>query len=119
MTSPTEILEEINDRLPEVLSLTVARLVDNTIEARHLALGADAEEGLREQCHLARDRIREGNAVPYTASAELDAGEFFVIDDDETLDELSEFRRLADNLGAIPQISANELDLRSSSTQSP
>lgn len=111
MTSPTKILEEINDRLPEALTLTVGRMVGDTIEARHLALGADAEDGLREQCHLTRERIREGTAVSYTASAELDAGEFFVIDDDETLDELSEFRRLADNLGAIPQISANELDL--------
>lgn len=111
MTSPNEIIDEIDNRLPEALTLTVGRLVDNRIEARHLTLGVAAEEGFREQCYLALDHIREGNAASYMASAELTRGEFFVIDDDETLDELGEFRRSADNMGAVPQISANELDL--------
>ena len=111
MTSPNEIIEEIDNRLPEALTLTVGRLVDNRIEARHLTLGVAAEEGFREQCYLARDHIREGNAASYTASAELGKGEFFVIDDDETLGELGEFRRPADNTGAVRQISASELDL--------
>ena len=111
MTSPNEILEEINGRLPESLTLTLGRLANGRIEARHLALDGRAAEGLREQCSLARDHIRDGDPAPYTATAELDAGQFFVIDDDETLDELGEFRHLADNLGAIPQISPNGLDL--------
>ncbi|MXZ95818.1 MAG: hypothetical protein F4Y99_07825 [Acidimicrobiaceae bacterium] len=111
MTSPHEILEEIDSRLPEALTLTVGRLVGDAIEARHLALDVDAADSFREQCYIACEHIRAGSAASYTASAELDAGEYYVIDDDETLDELGEFRRLADNLGAIPQISANELDL--------
>lgn len=111
MTSPDEILEEIDARLSEALTLTVGRMADDKIEARHLALDNDAAEGLRDQCRLALNRISEGAAASYTATAELDAGQFFVIDDDETLGELSAFRRLVDSLGAIPQLPADELDL--------
>lgn len=111
MTSPDQILEEIDRLLPESLTLTLGRLVDTRIEARHLALNGDAVDALREQCHLARDQIHDGEPVSYTATAELDVGEFFVIDDDETLDELGEFRHLADDLGAIPQVSPKGLDL--------
>ena len=111
MTSPNEIIAVIDARLPEALTLTVGRMVDGTIEAQHLALDNDAADGLREQCHLARDRIREGASASYTATAELGAGEFFVIDDDETLAELGDFRRLADNLGANPQVTPDGLDL--------
>ena len=111
MISPDEILEEIDARLHEALTLTVGRMVDTTIEANHLALDRDAADALREQCHFARDRISEGTPASYTAPAELDMGEFFVIDDYETLAEFGTFRRLADNLGAIPQVTPAALDL--------
>lgn len=111
MISPHQILEDIDRRLPESLTLTLGRLVDARIEARHLALTGDAVDSFREQCYIARDQIDDGGPVFYTATAELGAGEFFVIDDEETLDELGEFRHLADNLGAIPQVSPNGLDL--------
>ena len=111
MTSPDEILEAIDARLPEALTLTVGRMVDGTIEAHHLALEDRAANGLREQCHISRDRISEAAPAPYTATTELDMGEFFVIDDDETLAELGAFRSLADNLGAMAQIRPAELDL--------
>ena len=111
MTSPNEIIAMIDARLPEALTLTVGRMVDDTIEAHHLALDDKAANGLREQCHIARDRISDGAPASYTATAELDMGEFFVIDDDQTLAELSAFRSLADNLGAIPQVRPSELDL--------
>ena len=111
MTSPDQILEEIDRHLPESLTLTLGRLVDTRIEARHVALNAAAAGALREQCQLVRDQIHDGDPVSYTATAELDAGKFFVIDDDETLAELGEFRHLADNLGGIPQVSPNGLDL--------
>ena len=111
MTSPNEIIAMIDARLPEALTLTVGRMVDGTIEAHHLALDDKAADGLREQCHIARDRISDGVAASYTATAELDTAEFFVIDDAQTLAELGAFRSLADNLGAIPQVSPSELDL--------
>ena len=111
MTSPNEIIAMIDTRLPEALTLTVGRMVDGTIEAHHLALDANAADGLREQCYVARDRISDGAPASYTATAELDAAEFFVIDDAQTLAELGTFRGLADNLGAIPQVRPSELDL--------
>lgn len=111
MTSPDEILQEIDARLPEALTLTVGRMVGTKIKANHLALDRDAADALCEQCRVARDLISEGAPVSYTATAELDDGEFFVIDDAETLAELGAFRRLADNLGAIPQVTPAALDL--------
>ncbi len=111
MTSPEEILQEIDARLEEALTLTVGRMVDDTIEASHLALDRGAAHALREQCHGARDRIGEGMPASYTATAELDDGEFFVIDDAETLADLGAFRGLVHDLGAIPQVTPAELDL--------
>lgn len=111
MPSPDEILEEMNARLQGALTLTVGRMLGDTIEANHLAMSSDAAEGLREQCELARDRISDGTPVSYSATAELDARQFFVIDDDETLGELGAFRGLAEDLGAIPQIAPRQLDL--------
>ena len=111
MTSHDEILQEIDARLPEALTLAVGRMVDNTIEANRLALDGDAADALREHCRDSRDRIGAGVPVSYTATAELGDGEFFVIDDDETLAELGAFRGLVDDLGAIPQVAPAELDL--------
>ena len=111
MISPDEILQEIDARLDEALTLTVGRLVGTKIKANHLALDRDAADALREQCHAARKLISEGAPASYTATAELDDGEFFVIDDAETLAELGAFRTLAENLGAIPQVTPVELNL--------
>jgi len=111
VTSPEEILQEIDARLEAALTLTVGRMVDDTIEASHLVLDQDAAHALREQCHVARDRISEGIPASYTATAELDDGEFFVIDDAETLAELGAFRSLVHDLGVIPQVTPAELDL--------
>ena len=111
MPSHDEILEEINARLPEALTLTVGKMVDDSIQGRHLALSADAADGLRNQCQEARDRIGDSTPVPYIASAELNTGELFVIDDDETLAELGAFGNLADNLGALSTIAPGQLDL--------
>ena len=111
MASLDEILEEIDARVPEALTLTVGRMLDGAIEAHHLALNDSAADGLREQCHTSRGRIGDAAPARYTATAELDEGKIFVIDDDETLAELGPFRRLADNLGAMPQIRPDELDV--------
>ena len=64
MTSPNEIIATIDARLPEALTLTVGRMADGTIEAHHLALDDTAANGLREQCHIARDRISDGQLLP-------------------------------------------------------
>ena len=111
MITPDEILEQIDARLPEALTLTVGRMVDGTIEAHHLALDDRAANGLREQCRDTRERISSSTPASYAATAELNKDEIFVIDDDETLTELGTFRRLANNLGAIAHIRPDELDL--------
>lgn len=111
MTSLDEILQEIDARIGAALTLTVGRMVDDTIEATHLALDRDAANALREQCQVVRGRISEGTPASYTATAELDEGEFFVIDDAETLAELGAFRSLVDDLGGIPQVTPADLDL--------
>ena len=111
MISPDEILHQVNAQLPEALTLAVGRMVEHSIAANRLALDGDAADTLREHCRDTSGRIDEGVPVPYTATAELGDGEFFVIDDDETLAELGEFRVLVDNLGAIPQVTPAELDL--------
>ncbi|MEM9518960.1 MAG: hypothetical protein AAGA37_06560 [Actinomycetota bacterium] len=111
MPSPAEIVDELDARLPEALTLTVGKMADNVIEANHVSLAEDAATALREQCTMARDRITEGTAQDYTATAELDSSQFFVIDDAETLEELGAFRTLAGDLAAMPQIAPGELDL--------
>lgn len=107
----TLILAEIDARLSAALTLTVGRLRKDTIEARHLALSTNATDSLHKQCKLIYDRIKDKTPVLYTSMKELDDGEFFVIYDDKTLDELGDFRSLTHNLGAIPQIMPSELDL--------
>ncbi len=110
MTSPNEILEEINSRLSEALTLTVGRLINDEIKAFHLTLSNDADDSLRNHCQAARDSIANRTSVPYTAMSELEPDQYFIIDDD-TLTELSAFRSLANSLGSIPQITPAELDL--------
>jgi len=111
LPSPNEILAAIDDRISDALSLSVGRMVDGDLEANHLTLSTDAAEGLREQCQVVRTRIADSTAVPYTATAELNTGECFVIDDPETLSELGPFRDLAQGLAAFPQIAPADLDL--------
>ena len=90
----TLILADIEARMSEALTLTVGRLRKDTIEARHLALSTNTADSMREQCKLASVHILEGTPVTYTSMAELDQGEFFVIDENKTLDEIGNFRSL-------------------------
>jgi len=111
VTSPNEILEEIDSRLSEPHTLIVGRLINDMIKAFHLTLSDDAEDSFREHCQVARDSIATGEFVPYTAMSELESNQYFIIDDDETLAELSAFRNLANDLLSIPKINPAELDL--------
>ena len=111
MTSSDEIIHEINTRLSEAVSLTVGRMIEDSIEGEHLTLDSTAADALREQCAGARDRISEGNRTAYTATAELAVGDYFVIDDHVTLSELGAFRSLAEDLGAMRQVTPTELNL--------
>ena len=111
MTAPAEIIEEIDRRIGEAVTLTVGRMDDGAIETRRLNLASDAADGLREQCRAARDKINDGTPVSYTANADLAEAEYFVIDDAATLSELDTFRDLARDIGAIATITPAGLDL--------
>ena len=110
MISPNEIVEEINNQLAGPLTLTVGRPIEDSIEAFHLVLDNDAADSLREHCGMTRDIIADRTPASYTAMAEIETGEQFIIDDEQTLAELGAFRTLARNLGAISQITPAQLD---------
>ena len=110
MPSTEELFTDIDERLDQALSLTVGRMIEDRLEAHHLALAQDAADRLRSLCRSTRDRLAESEPVAYTATAELEDAEYFVIDDTDTLTELSVFRTLAAELAAMPQIAPSELD---------
>src|SRR5687767_10450210 len=102
MTTVEDIVDEIDAKVDESVTLTVGKMVDDKLEAHRLLLAEDAAGGFREQVNLTRGRMSERTPTSYATTAELDDGEYFVIDDEDTLEELAEFRRLADNIGSIP-----------------
>jgi hypothetical protein len=108
---PDEILSEIDARLPQALTLTVGRVQETALEAFHLVLADNAASALRGHCETTRERIADAAPIPYTATAELAGGQYFLIDDEDTLNELTAFRQLSENLGSISQITPADLDL--------
>lgn len=109
MPTSNEILEQIDARLPEAVTLTVGRMVENQIKAQHLVLDKGAADGFRDQCGATRDLIAAGTPTSYAATAELGAGQHFVIDDSETLDELEAFRTQANDFGKMQQPAPSDL----------
>lgn len=104
------MVEEIDNQLLGPLTLTVGRPIEDVFEAFHLVLDTDAADSLREHCRITRSLVAERTPAPYSGMAEIESGEYFIIDDSQTLAELGAFRTLARNLGAVPQITPAELD---------
>ena len=74
--------------------LGVGRIADGDVETRHPRTDEDVADGLRELCvELRADRSRQ--SVDYTATAEISDDEYFVIDDADSLEKLSDFWTLA------------------------
>lgn len=111
MATTREIIDTIDDSMRSSLTLTVGTMAKDTIHASRLLLDRDAAEGFRDLCRATRDLVSEHTPIPYATTAELDHEEFFVIDDEATLAELSEFRRLAADIGDIPTVSPAGLDM--------
>lgn len=111
MPTTSDIIAEIDARVTESLMLGVGRIADGDVETRHLALDEDAADALRELCVQARDRIDRAESVDYTATAEISSDEYFVIDDADSLGELSDFWTLAEEVGSLPTIAPSDLDL--------
>lgn len=111
MPTTSDIIEEIDARVAESFMLGVGRIADGDVETRHLALDDPAADALRELCVQARDRIDRADSVDYTATAEISSNEIFVIDDTDSLDELSDFWTLAEEVGTLPTVAPRDLDL--------
>lgn len=110
MIMQDEILDELDKCLGETVSLTVGRMVDNRIRAQHLPLDKGAADSFREHCRNTRERIASGTSIPYTATTEMVDDQFCVIDDVEMIDDLSNFRSLADQVATMQQIAPSDLD---------
>lgn len=112
MVTPNQIVNEIRDRIPQALSLGVARIAnDGEVNGTKLNLNAGAADGFRDHCRGAVDTIEAGNAVGYASGAELGDGEFFLIDDPDTIDELAGIGDLRNSMETMPTIKPAELDL--------
>lgn len=107
-----DIAGDIEQRIPQALSLGVARMAsDNELSAHKLLLAASAAESFREHCRRALESVRAGTDVSYTAAAELGDDEFFLIDDSDVIEELAVIGDLKTSIGTLPAIAPADLDL--------
>lgn len=106
-----QVLAELDDRLEGALSLVVGHALDQGGDVRRVRLAATAADAFRGYGRDARTRIADGTTVEYTALAELQAGEHFLIEDPESLDELAELRATVLHAGDLTPISPMELDV--------
>lgn len=112
MATLEEIAAALAQRLEESVSVVVGRRgVDAQIEAAKLALADDAAEAFRELGRDCLHDMRQRTAVPYTADAELDRNEVFVVDDADDLAELSDLSSLSDLAATLPITPPRDLDI--------
>ena len=112
MTTQTDILDELDERLGEPITLAVGRMSKDEVKAEHVAMNSGAADGFRDLCRDARQQLAEKKPVPYTATTEIAEDEFCLIDDAKTLNELGAFRDLVDHLGTKRQTVSSKLDSR-------
>ena len=113
MASLDEIRAVLAERIDESVSVVVGRRgAEGGIEAFKLALAEDAAGAFRELARDCLDDLERRTAVPYTADAELDHSELFVVDDAADLAELSDLSTLADLAATLPITPPRDLDLR-------
>lgn len=106
-----EVLAEISKALEEGLSLMVAR--DPAGEDAHrISLSEGAAQGLRTIGQEWAEGLGTKAVVPYEATAELDSGEVFLIEDEETLTDLEPLYGVAANTADLQTIPVDELDQR-------
>lgn len=92
------------------LVLLVSQRDDDGITPRRLLLDNNAGLAFGDQCNDATTAVAENNPIPYTASAELDTGEFFLIQSDHDLAELGALRSMAVDVAARERIEPSKLD---------
>lgn len=108
--TPERVLGDIDARIDGSLSLVVGRTLEQGGDLRRVRLAEDAAETFRDYIRAARARIAEGTPIEYTALSELQAGEYFVLQDDSSLDELAELRSAVHHVGDLAPVSPRDLD---------
>ncbi|MCJ1707518.1 Kiwa anti-phage protein KwaB-like domain-containing protein [Microbacterium sp. VKM Ac-2923] len=88
----------------------MGRALDQGGDVRRVRLAADAADALRGFGRDARTRIADGKTVEYTALTELQAGEHFLIEDRESLDEIADLRAAVLHAGDLAPVSPTQLD---------
>lgn len=105
-----QVLAELDARLQGPLSLVVGRTLDQGGDLHRVRLADDAAEAFRKYGRDARTRIADGKTTEYTALTELQAGEHFLLEDRESLDELSDLRAAVLHVGDLAPVSPRDLD---------
>ncbi|GAA2007278.1 hypothetical protein [Microbacterium ulmi] len=103
------VLADLDAQLSASLSLVVGRRSAES-GIRRLRLGSSAADALRDQATAARARIADGTATEYSALAELERDEYFLLEDAQSLAELAELRAVVDDIGDVAPVSPSELD---------
>lgn len=112
MPSLPDIVSELGKKVDESVSLVVARTgAEGTLDARKIILADDASDSFRDLCRDAIESLAQRTVVAYTADAELTGSETFVIDDEDTLDELVGLRALATQASTLPTTAPQDLDV--------
>src|SRR5262245_54424127 len=95
MPTLDEIASDLSRRIEEAVSVIVARRSPGGgVDAEKLALAESAAEGFRDLSRETLATLQSRTLVEYTADAELETNEVFILDDKASLDELSDLRSL-------------------------
>lgn len=106
------VLEELDAHLEGPLSLVVGRTLEEGADLRRVRLAEAAADAFRQYGRDARARIADGNTTEYTALTELQTGDYFLLEDQESLDELAGLRAAVLHVGDLPPVSPRQLDVR-------
>jgi hypothetical protein len=105
-----EAREQFEQRITEMVTLCVGRLVDGELKGSRLDLHRSTSEALRTLAEPVVERFDNSEAVPYTSGNELEDNQFFFVDDADTLADLAPFRMTARELGQMPVTAPADLD---------
>jgi hypothetical protein len=112
MPKVEEIEAKLSGKLDGAVSVVVARRgVEDGLDARKLSLADNAAAAFRELCRDVVESLPTRSAVAYNSDAELKSDQVFVLEDAETLSELSDLQGLATLASTLPDMPPAELDL--------
>lgn len=105
-----DVIDTLDERMQEGVSLVVARGAGDEFEAHKLTLDRDAGHGFRDLCRDAAEGLRRRTVVPYSATAELEGDEAFLVDDPAWLGEMQELVALGPAAATLPEEPPSSLD---------